>query len=302
MNSKIGIVTVLYNSESVLEMFYEALSKQTHKDFILYIVDNKSPDNSLSKAKEIFKNAWFKVEIIENDANYGVAKGNNIGIYAALKDNCDYVLLSNNDVSLNDNTIEDLLAGMLRENSTLAVPKIYYWGTNKIWAAGGKLLYWRGAQVIHTGVDEIDNGQYDKITFHDYAATCFMLIAKEVFDNGIFMDEKFFVYWDDTDFVYRAIKKKFKLVYIPTSVVYHKESTCTSSVGNNFKTYYIYRNLAYFTIKNFSLFYFFFISAHIASILLRELFKTPNVKIWRLKWRAYFHGTLLYIFNYKGKL
>jgi len=38
--SKIGIVTVLYNSEKVLEEFFLSIDCQNYKNFILYIVDN----------------------------------------------------------------------------------------------------------------------------------------------------------------------------------------------------------------------------------------------------------------------
>ena len=97
MDNKIGIVTILYNSEAVLDDFFESLSHQTFKNFILYIVDNLSPDNSLSRAKSLGKKVDFECVYIENGQNFGVAKGNNIGIKAALKDGCNYILLSNND-------------------------------------------------------------------------------------------------------------------------------------------------------------------------------------------------------------
>lgn len=44
---KIGIVTVLYKSANVLKEFFECLDAQTYKNFILYIIDNASPDNSV---------------------------------------------------------------------------------------------------------------------------------------------------------------------------------------------------------------------------------------------------------------
>lgn len=50
--NKIGIVTVLYNSESVLSDFFTSLEQQTYKNFILYVIDNASPDNSLQIARE----------------------------------------------------------------------------------------------------------------------------------------------------------------------------------------------------------------------------------------------------------
>ena len=41
-NKKIGIVTVLYNSESVLDDFFRTLNEQTYRNFVLYLVDNNS--------------------------------------------------------------------------------------------------------------------------------------------------------------------------------------------------------------------------------------------------------------------
>ena len=128
--SLIGIVTVLYNSETVVEEFFETLNNQTFKDFVLYVVDNNSPDNSLEKSKKLAKNCFFKTIFIENSDNYGVAKGNNIGIKKSLEDGCDYVLLSNNDIYLENNTIELLLKNVKNDNAKLAVPKIYYYNCN----------------------------------------------------------------------------------------------------------------------------------------------------------------------------
>jgi GT2 family glycosyltransferase len=129
-SEKIGIVTVLYKSESVLHDFFTTLNQQTYDNFILYVIDNKSPDSSLASSKQLSVNSFFEVKFIENDDNYGVAKGNNQGIEAALIDGCDYVLLSNNDVVLKPDTIEKLYAGLKETNADIVVPKIYFHGTN----------------------------------------------------------------------------------------------------------------------------------------------------------------------------
>jgi len=78
---KIGIVTLLYNSEKVLEDFFNTLNIQTYKNFKLFVIDNQSPDNSLNKARELAKSVFFETHFIANSGNYGVAKGNNQGIF-----------------------------------------------------------------------------------------------------------------------------------------------------------------------------------------------------------------------------
>ena len=288
-NGKIGIVTVLYKSETVLEDFFRTLNEQSYKNFILYVIDNKSPDNSLNKSKELAKSVWFETKFIENDDNYGVAKGNNQGIEAALKDGCDYVLLSNNDVVLKPDTIEKLYIGLVENNSDMAVPKIYFYGTNLIWMAGGKITWYNGF-IKHFGYKKEDRGQFDRCNKTYYAPSCFMLIRREVFATIGMMDEKYFVYYDDTDFVYRARNKK--LVYIYSSILEHKESISTG-INSDFTIYYLFRNRIYFAKKHRCFFYIFYIENLWYHYLIRSLKMINNRHQWKLILRAMQEGAVL---------
>ena len=62
-------------------------------------------------------------------------------------------------------------------------------------------------------------------------------------------------YYDDTDFVYRANKKGFRIVYYPPSTVDHKVSYSTGGSESLFTIYYNTRNRVYFINKNFTFFY-----------------------------------------------
>lgn len=249
-NIKIGIVTVLYNSGTVLDDFFKSLAIQTYKNFVLYVIDNNSPDDSLIKAKELASKCEFETIFFPEKNNWGVAKGNNIGIKQAIIDGCSHVLLSNNDIVLESTTIELLLNGLLTSNVTMAVPKIYFYGTDLIWAAGGKFkLLW--GRTLHIGYKTKDIGQFDNVYQINYSPTCFMLIDISVFDKVGLMDELYFVYWDDTDFIWRATQKnKEKLFYIPDSKLWHKESTCTKGAKSDFSIRYFYRNLIYMLYKH----------------------------------------------------
>ena len=184
--NRIGIVTVLYNSTPVLEDYYRTLSKQTYQNFILYCVDNASTDNSIDNAKKISEKYGINTKFLPQTENFGVAKGNNIGIKNALKDECKYILLSNNDIILEDNCIERLLIGMDRYNASLSIPKIYYWNTDRIlWQAGGFFDIPR-CLTIHYGYNRKDGPKYDNTRFVGYAPTCFMLIKSEIFDSTLF--------------------------------------------------------------------------------------------------------------------
>lgn len=249
VEKKIGLVTVLYNSESVLEGFFNSIKIQAYSNVELYIVDNNSTDNSVEVTKKLCEDLKIYYEIIENNENVGVAKGNNQGIEIGLKRNCDSILLINNDIEFKEDTISVMVNKMSEVGCKIIVPKIHYFGTNKIWYAGGKIIRSKGL-TVHYGDKVQDTGQFDKDGFVDYAPTCFMIIDKEVFEKVGLMDEKYFVYYDDTDFIYRALKNGYKIYYNYKSLVLHKVSVSTGGTTSLFSIYYLYRNRLYFINKN----------------------------------------------------
>lgn len=273
-SNKIGIVTVLYNSEKVLDDFFETLKKQTYKNFTLYIVDNNSPDNSLSKAKQLADKAWFETKIIKNTENYGVAKGNNQGIISALYDGCDYVLLSNNDVYLEPDTIRLLLEEHINVKADLSIPKIYFFDNPNIWCAGGRftIINYSAKQY---GYNKPDSMKYSKNRRISYAPTCFMLCNVQVFYDIGFMDEKYFVYFDDTDFVRRAKKSRKKLFYLPITSIKHKESVSTGK-HSDFSFRFLYRNRIYYASKYLKFWKLFYIKELIYDKIVRTFRMRKN--------------------------
>lgn len=248
---KIGLVTVLYNGIEVLQGFFESLAKQTYKNYILYVIDNSPNEDALNEAKRLADSYNIPAEFVYNNANLGVAKGNNQGIEKALYDGCTHVLLINNDVEFEEELMEKLIQGLNENNCEMIVPKMYYFDEpNKIWCAGGEFRKWYGYHTRHFGENETDKGQFDEIKKIDYAPTCCMLIKSEVFHKIGYMDEKYFVYSDDADFCYRALNQNVKLYYLPSGKLWHKVSTSTGGSQSDFSIFYANRNLLFFCFKN----------------------------------------------------
>ena len=63
---------------------------------------------------------------------------------------------------------------------------------------------------FHIGVDKIDKGQYDDFIETDFVTGALMLFDKTVLDTIGFIDESYFLYFEDTDFCIRAKNKKIK--------------------------------------------------------------------------------------------
>lgn len=244
---KIGLVTVLFKSDDVLYDFYKSISNQTYENYLLVLVDN-SP--SLQTKKLInHLNTQFNISPlhIEMDSNIGVAAANNVGIKAAINNDCAGIIVLNNDIVFTQSNCFQQLIN-LSEKYSLIAPKILYHQTNKIWYAGGKFRRWFGF-VKHYGNGKPNDSKYNFSKYTSYAPTCFVYIKKEVFDAVGLMDEKYFVYVDDTDFMYRAYLKGYKLWYEAALVVEHKVSQSTGGLMTDFSLYYDTRNKIYFGRK-----------------------------------------------------
>jgi GT2 family glycosyltransferase len=192
------------------------------------------------------------VVYIPCDSNYGVAKGNNIGIKKALEDDCEYILLSNNDIFFDDTNIFQKMIDIHQKDSTKKIisPKVYYFNSNLIWFAG---CYFRKliANPLHIGFQEKDNGQFELPFFCNSGPTCFVMFHNNVFEKVGFMDEKYFVYMDDIDFFYRCEQVGILNYYEPSISIQHKESISTGGRGSDFTYIYTFRNRLYFVNKFF---------------------------------------------------
>jgi GT2 family glycosyltransferase len=246
--AKIGVVTVTYNSGKVIEAFMASTLAQTHHDFVLFVIDNASKDNTLARLEPVRDP---RLVLIKNADNVGVAAANNQGIRAALLAGCSHVLLINNDVEYGPALFSELLAGLSRHRCQITVPKMMYFDQQqKIWFAGGHFVRWKLFANVHDGENELDRGQYDQARRIEYAPTCCMLVEAAVFQQIGLMDEKYFVYYDDTDFCLRALRAGVSMFLLPDQVLFHKVSSLTGGVESDFAIKYGVRNRVYYVRKH----------------------------------------------------
>ena len=260
---KVAIITITYNSSNVIIPFLKCLSESSFKDFKLFIIDNNSVDETVEIICKIKK---IDVQVIENKKNIGVAAANNMGIKLALEQGYQKVLLSNNDIVFDKNIIADLVNFNENQSSSISSLKIMYeHEKDKIWYCGGFFNFTKGLVPEHTGIGQSDVGQYNHLKYSDYAPTCFVLFDSKVFSEIGFMDEAYFVYFDDTDFFYRVKKNgNFKLLVNQKIKIFHKVGslTSTSDAKGKKSNFFISQNIQnhfYFLKKNERLYFYLFI-------------------------------------------
>jgi GT2 family glycosyltransferase len=289
---RIGVVTITYNSGAVIREFMHSLLNQTYEDFSVHAVDNASTDDTVAQLSACTDS---RLKVIHNSRNVGVAEGNNIGIKAALNDGCHLVLLVNNDTVFGPDLLAQLAEGLRQQKGDMAVPKILFFDNpSRIWCAGGYLSALRGS-ARHFGLGEPDGGQFDQPRTVTYSPTCCMLIRREVFDRIGLMDAKYFAYFDDTDFCWRARQADLELLYLPSARLLHKVASLTGGSESEFSIRYGVRNRVYYILKNSSRWKsFFYLPIYQAYVVFKYLLYQRRPKAFVIAQRALWEGISLF--------
>ena len=288
----IGVVTVTFNSASVIHGFMDSLLKQKHRAFILYVVDNASSDETLSYLAEY---PDPRIVIVRNSANVGVAEGNNVGIRASMKDGCTSVLLINNDTVFDSNLLSQLESKLQTPGCDMVVPKILYFDTpDRIWCAGGYFSRLE-ATSRHFGYGKKDDGRFDQSRSVQYSPTCCMLIKGVVFEQIGLMDANYFVYFDDTDFCCRARRHGLGIFYLSSARVWHKVSSLTGGGESDFTLHYYTRNQVYYVLKHLPRWqWLYYLPFFQARILAKYILLSRKLTALWLAEKAFFAGVSLF--------
>lgn len=256
MTKKIALIILNWKQPELTFATLDSIFKCQTKNFTyhIFLVDNGSPDNSLKLFQKKYKNN-SQVTIVETGANLGYAGGNNFGLRQAIKANYDYYLIANNDILVAPDFLQKLFDASQKYPQAILTPKIYFapgYEFHKdryqkseigkvIWAVGSQ-IDWNNIYGTNLGIDEVDRGQYDqKQPKIDFISGCCFLVSKEIIDKiGIF-DERYYLYMEDSDLTYRAVKAGYKLKLVPRSVIWHCNSG-SSKPGSALQDYFITRN------------------------------------------------------------
>lgn len=217
---KVSVVIVNWNNFADTAECMESLMRATYPNYEVVVVDNGSNGGDARMLTERFDGY---IRLIENDRNYGFGEGCNIGMRDALERGAEYVALLNNDTIV----APDFLDGLVRfvesdEKVGIVGGKVYcYEIPEMLWFAGGALNYRTGGTPIR-GSGEMDCGQYEETIEVDWICGCFMFVSRHLLEAVGMFDRRFFFGWEDVDLCVRAARNGFKVVFVPSSKVWHK--------------------------------------------------------------------------------
>lgn len=221
---KAGVIIVTYNATPWIGACLESLKKQSYLEYTVYVIDNNSNDGT----REYILSNFPWITLLTNSQNLGFAAGNNCAMKYAFKEDCEYVVLLNQDTVVEQNFIEEGVRILTKKEVGFASPKLLYKSNKKIWWAGSKLfrgkeLYLRPFFQIaqHISKKEEDVGQFAGVFETDYIPGTSLFTRADVVNKVGFLDEKFFMYSEDLDWSLRAKKAGYSLFYFDTTTVLH---------------------------------------------------------------------------------
>ncbi|HCC08676.1 TPA: hypothetical protein DEP81_01700 [Candidatus Woesebacteria bacterium] len=249
---KIGFISVSFHSnEDTLNVI-----KQLEKNALplavsstVYVVDNSRSEELKEKLAK-----YPQAVYIESPGNIGFAAGNNLGIKRALEDDVDIIVLINNDTLVPEDLILKILASPIVEKTTGAVGGLIYFAKGfefedkyskdelgkVIWYAGGE-YDWDNVYAKHIGVNEVDKGQYDGQRETDFITGCLFITKAEVLKEVGLFDERYCLYFEDSDLGMRIKKAGYKLIVDSNVKLWHKVAQ-SSGIGSPLNDYFITRN------------------------------------------------------------
>ena len=253
MDTLVSIIIPHWNGINVLSECIDSLNNTEYSNFEIIVVDNASSDDSVNWLKTNHP----KINIIENDQNYGYAGGCNRGIGISKG---DYIVFLNNDTIHEKDWLNNLVSFMNSHPDCAAVqPKILnYYERNTFDYAGGSGGYMdilcypfaRGRLFLE---QEDDNNQYDDDTHCFWASGTAIMVRKKNFLEVDKFDENFFAHMEEIDLCWKLQLKGYSIYVHPGSVIYHKNAV--SLPMTSLKKFMLnHRNSIIMLLSNYKLF------------------------------------------------
>ncbi len=270
----VAVIIVNYNAGALLSDNLQRIISSVGQRIALkiFIVDNQSTDMSFEILSEKIELAGFSeyISLIQADKNGGFAYGNNIGIKTALESDfeLDYFYLLNPDAFTLPGAIDSLITvsehfgmncilGSTLHNEELQARTSAFIFPNIIseFQRGASLNI--VAKLFPTYLVSIP---LKTKTFEcDWVSGAGFFFSRSVFDKVGFLDEEYFLYYEEIDYMSHAKRQGIKIFSVPESKIVHVSGVSTQIIGNKTKNKsiptYWYNSWHRFYFKNYSRMY-----------------------------------------------
>ncbi len=236
-----SIIIPHFNGRHHLPDCFDSLRQQTGQEFEILLVDNGSTDGT----QEFVRQQYPEVRLIELGENRGFTGACNAGWAAAQG---EIIILLNNDTAVHSHWLSEIIRafGEHPDVGSIAGKMLLFDRRDHIHTAGD---YYRVDGIPgNRGVWQKDEGQFDREEYVFSACGGAAAYRRQVLETVGFLDDDFFFSCEDVDLGWRINLAGWRVLYVPTAVVYHKLKATGGSVTGS---YYDGRNFLYLIWKNY---------------------------------------------------
>jgi GT2 family glycosyltransferase len=252
----VSAIVLNYNGERSIAECLRSIREQTYPRIEIIVVDNASGDRS----PEIVERGFPSATLVRNKRNLGFAEGNNVGIRASKG---ELVVLVNNDLVLERDAIEKMVAQMLPSTGILGGAIYNYYGAREVWAFGAYFepvsgMHWQAFQGAPGG--EILPARLAV----DYVPGALLMMRRSVLEKAGLLGSYFFLYGDDIDLACKVRRLGYSIEVTSSAKCFHMIS---QSVRAEEKKGGKNGELRGFYMMNKNMFYFYFSQLPLAMAL-----------------------------------
>lgn len=294
----VDIVIVNWNSRHYLKCCIDSLVDRAIRNIV--VVDNASTDGS-----EKFIRERKGITLIESKINLGFGKACNLG---ARHVNSEFILFLNPDACIYSDTINKVLAFMQDPaNAQTGICGVQLIGENDHIARHCSRFPTLFGFISHSiGLDRISPrlghvmAEWDHLTTRnvDQVIGAFFLVRRRLFDALDGFDERFFVYYEEVDFSYRAYCAGWKTTYFVGARAFHAGNGTTRDIKAR-RLFYSLRSRLVYVSKHFVWYKAF--AVYLVSFLI-EPFSRSSLSLIRCSWSGFKEIWLAYNMLYRWLL
>jgi GT2 family glycosyltransferase len=222
----VSAIIVGFNSRAWLEKCIPGLLSQTLPNVEMILVDNASSDGTVPWMKETYP----EIKVLQLEKPESLAQALNLGAADA---NGEYFLIMNPDVVLEPATVATMLSTAHDRPDCAAVAAKLKLSSNPAFLNGIGNYVGPASWGTDYGLGQLDLGQFDRIK--EVPSACFaatLIPSKAYKDIGPF-DPGFPLYYEDSEWCYRARLYGYKIFAAPFAIGYHAFSDEVINIQNS---------------------------------------------------------------------
>ncbi len=231
---RVAIILLNYNGLALTQDCLRSLRDIDYPEARALVVDNGSTSDETVALRKEFGDT---IDLFRIQEPRGFCGGNNQAMRLALAHGYDYLLLLNNDTTVEPDFLSHLVSVMESDRGIGVIgPKIVrYYDRSKLDSIGGSL---RLGLARYVNFRQPYARVRSNLTF---ITGCAFMLRRQAAEQVGFLDEEFYAYWEESDYCLRLRRAGWRIACAPQSVIYHKVGQ-TNRYLSNLYIYYMIRN------------------------------------------------------------